>query len=215
MHAPQEEQVMSKVLLICNTVQTGTWLKKLAKQADFVLAADGGANVALAVGIIPDAVIGDLDSVSPRTRRALQDTPFIHVKRQDNTDLEKALDWITAQRFDTCFIVGATGGRLDFTLGNILAVRPYLNKIQIQFCGPDWTLFALRKGCTFQARKGARCSFIPLSTCKSVSLKGMKYCVKKQNWDTHHIGRSLSNQITAATSQVSFTGGLLLMYLEH
>ena len=206
---------MSKVLLICNTPQTATWLKKLAKQADFILAADAGADVALRASIRPDAVIGDLDSVSPRTRRTLQDTPFIHVKRQDNTDLEKALDWITAQQFDTCLIAGATGGRLDFTLGNILAVRPYVNKIQIQFCGPNWTLFVLRRHFTFHARKGARCSLIPLSACKSVSLKGMKYCVTQQNWDVNHIGYGLSNEITAKTSQVSFTGGLMLMYLEH
>ena len=81
-------------------------LKKLAAQADYVLAADGGANHALACGITPDGVIGDLDSVSPRVRRALQDTPFIHLKRQDNTDFEKALDWSILQQFDECMIAG-------------------------------------------------------------------------------------------------------------
>ena len=44
-------------------------LKELAQKADFVLAADGGANRALACGVTPDLVIGDLDSVSPSTQK--------------------------------------------------------------------------------------------------------------------------------------------------
>ena len=205
---------MSKVLLICNTAEPIPWIKKLSRQVDFVLAADAGADTALRAGVRPDAVIGDLDSISPRTRRALKEATIIKVSRQDNTDLEKALDWIITQRFDSCIIVGATGGRLDFTLGNILSVQNYISKMNVQLRGANWTLTPLTRSLTFHARKGARCSLIPLTPCQSVSLKGMKYRVKQQNWDTQHIGKSLSNQISAATSEVSFTKGLLLMYLE-
>ena len=126
---------MSKALLICNGEKPKTWLKKWAQKVDFVLAADGGADGALTAGIMPDAVIGDLDSASSRARQTFKNIPFIHVKRQDNTDLEKALDWLTLQQFDECFIVGATGGRLDFTLGNFLSVLPYLSKIKITVDG--------------------------------------------------------------------------------
>ncbi len=206
---------MSKILLICNSPETGPWLKQLTRQADFVLAADGGANAALAAGITPDAVIGDLDSVFPRTRCTLRQTAFITVPRQDNTDLEKALDWITAQHFDTCIIVGATGGRLDFTLGNILALRPYTKNLNIQVRGKNWSLFPLTKGRKFSARKTARCSFIPLSPCRAVTLKGVKYCVTNENWNTRHIGRTLSNEITANQSEISFSSGYLLMYIEY
>ena len=198
---------MSKALLICNGEKPGKWLKKYATQADFILAADGGADAALAAGVIPDAVIGDLDSVSHRLRRQLKDTPFIHIKRQDNTDLEKALDWLTIQQFNACTIVGATGGRLDFTLGNILAVRPYLKKIDIFFRGPNWSLQFITKTYKFTACKGARASLIPLTACKAVSLKGFLYPLKNENIGQSCIGRSLSNQISAAKSEVSCAGG--------
>lgn len=206
---------MSTALLICNGEKPGPWLKQYAKQADFVLAADGGADRARAVGIRPDAVIGDLDSVSPRTHRALKDTPFIHIKRQDNTDLEKALDWLCAQKFDSCLIAGAIGGRLDFTLGNVLAVRAYIGQMQIQFIGEKWSLRPLIKSQHFSAKKGARCSFIPLSPCRAVTIKGVKYRVKNEYWDGQHIGRSLSNEITAAKSEISFDSGYVLLYLEQ
>ena len=205
----------SKALLICNGKKSGKWLKKYAAEADFVLAADGGANAALAAGIIPSAVIGDLDSISPRTRRTLKNVPFIHIKRQDNTDLEKALDWLCKQSFNEVIIASATGGRLDFTLGNVLAARPYLKKLKIKFIDDKWSLSLLTQGLTFSARKGTRCSFIPLTNCKEITLKGFKYCIKKENWDTGHIGRGLSNEISAAKSSISFDSGLLLMYLEN
>ena len=145
----------------------------------------------------------------------LKDTPFIHIKRQDNTDLEKALDWLCKQKFTECSIVGAVGGRLDFTLGNILAARPYLKKLKIKFIGQKWILLPLTKNYAFSARKGTRCSFIPLTTCQHVTLKGFKYCVVKENLDTAHIGRSLSNEVSAGKSTISFKKGLLLMYLEQ
>ncbi len=205
---------MSKALLICNGQKPGKWLKKYAAQADFVLAADGGADSALAAGVLPSAVIGDLDSISPRTRRALQDVPFIHVERQDNTDLEKALDWLTAQGFTDCVIAGATGGRLDFTLGNVLSVRPYARKIRVQFIGDKWQLWVLTQGLKFAARKGARVSLLPLTSCKNVTLKGLKYRVSNEDWDTSHTGRTLSNEAAAKTCEIAFTSGLMLLYVE-
>ena len=83
------------VLLLGNGETLPTvFLKKLAAGADFILATDGAADRALAGGIIPDAVIGDLDSVSASARKKLATVPFISVDRQDNTDLEKALNWL-------------------------------------------------------------------------------------------------------------------------
>lgn len=205
---------MSKALLICNGEKPGLWLKPLARQADFILAADGGAGAALAAGVRPDAVIGDLDSISPAARRALADTPFIAIKRQDNTDLEKALDWLTAQSFDECIIVGAAGGRLDFTLGNILSLRPYLKKIKVCLRGENWSLFPLRTGRTFSARPGARLSLLALEPCRGVTLRGVKYPLTQAALGKAPAGLTLSNEVTAQTVHLSFTSGYLLVYLE-
>lgn len=203
---------MSKALLICNGEKPGCWLKKLAQEADFVLAADGGSNSALSAGITPDVVIGDLDSASPKTKNVFQDIPFIHVKRQDNTDLEKALDWLVLQQFDECVIVGATGGRLDFTVGNFLSVYPYLSKIKIIFRGKNWSIFPLTQSFRFSANKGARMSIIPLTNCQNLTLKGVKYRLNGVDWQLGQTG--LSNVITAKKTEVLFDKGYLLLYIE-
>lgn len=206
---------MSKALLICNGEKPGVWLKKLAKQADFILAADGGVDAALKVGIIPQAVIGDLDSVSPRTQKCLKDTAFIEIKRQDNTDLEKALDWLIDQGFTQIMIAGAVGDRLDFTIGNVLLVRPYLKHAQICFCGPDWTIYPRLNGGTFSAQKGARLSLIPLSYCRGVTLTGCRYTLNHENIGRQYVGRTLSNQVTSSKISISFLTGFLLIYVEN
>ena len=205
---------MSTALLICNAEKPGRWLQQYAQKADFILAADGGADAALAAGIMPSAVIGDLDSVSLRARRLLKDTPFIHVTRQDNTDLEKALDFLVAQHFEQCIIAGATGGRLDFTLGNILAIRPYVTKINLSFQDKNWALYPVTQTLTLPAKKGARLSLLPLNKCRGVTLTGCKYPLTKENLTGRQIGRTLSNQVSAPQISVSLTSGLLLLYIE-
>lgn len=204
---------MATALLICNGEKPKKWLKKWAQKADFILAADGGADGALAAGVTPDAVIGDLDSASPRAQKLLAQVPFLHVKRQDNTDLEKALDWLVLQKFDECLIVGATGGRLDFTLGNFLSVYPYLDKIKLTFIGQKWHIFPLTRSFVFSARKGARMSLIPLRDCKNITLKGVKYRLNRADWQLGQTG--LSNEITAKKTEVLFDSGYMLMYLEN
>lgn len=59
-----------RALLIGNgETQEAAFLQHLARQADLILAADGGADRALSAGVRPDVIIGDLDSVSPQAKK--------------------------------------------------------------------------------------------------------------------------------------------------
>ena len=119
----------SRVLLIGNgETLPADYLAGLVQKADFILAADGGADRALAAGVTPNAVIGDLDSVSSAAKKQLGEEKFIFVDNQNNTDLEKSLDWLVQNNCKECVICGFAGGRLDFTLGNFLSVYPYVKK---------------------------------------------------------------------------------------
>lgn len=204
---------MSKGLLICNGQNSPALLKRLAKECDFILAADAGADAALEAGLTPDAVIGDLDSASPRARKRLKNVPFIHIPRQDNTDFDKALHWLCKQKFTACAIAGATGKRMDFTLGNLLAAFAYAKKMEISFKADGWTIWPLIKSKRFTARKGARMSLIPLTACRGVTLKGLKYPL--QNACLQAGGTmTTSNVVQTQNCEVSFTGGKLLLYVE-
>lgn len=205
-----------RALLVGNgeTLPAG-YLAGRAQEADLVLAADGGADRALDCGVTPDAVIGDLDSVSAETRRKLGEEKFVFVNNQNNTDLEKALDYLAERGCKECMICGFAGGRLDFTLGNFLSVYPYVKQMDICFAGPGWKIYPLASGRKFSCKKGARVSLIPLKTCTGVTLKGLKYPLENAHLSWEHAGRSLSNQTTGKEFQISLKTGYMLVYAEE
>lgn len=204
---------MSKALLICNGENFPALLKRLAKEADFILAADAGADAALKAGLIPNAVIGDLDSASPRARRTLKNVPFIHIARQDNTDFDKALHWLAERKFTACAVAGAAGKRMDFTVGNLLAAFTYAKCMDIVFYGNAWTMRPLVRGLKFTARPSARMSLLPLSACRGVTLKGFKYPLQNAAWKAGQT-TGTSNEVCAKRCEISFSSGKMLMYLE-
>lgn len=81
--------------------------------APALVAADGAARRALAAGVMPEAVIGDLDSIDAETRAAIPAGRLHRINEQDSTDFEKALRSIVAP---LVLAVGFTGQRLDHEL---------------------------------------------------------------------------------------------------
>lgn len=84
-----------------------------------LVAADGGAAVAMASGHMPEAVIGDLDSLDERTRAAIPSARLFPVREQDSTDFDKALRSIRAP---LVLAVGFLGARVDHQLAAFNAV---------------------------------------------------------------------------------------------
>ena len=203
------------VLLLGNAETLPTaFLRKLTAKVDFILATDGGADRALASGIRPDAVIGDLDSISANARQKLADIPVISVARQDNTDLEKALDWLQQKGCLCCTLCGFTGGRVDFTLGNILSLTPYISNIHLRVCGPGWQMYPVTQKITVPCVPYKRVSLLPYSTCRQVRTRGLYYPLTGQTLSPKKAGRSLSNQTTGKRFCISLTSGLLWVYFE-
>ena len=199
-------QNLSNVLLIGNgTLPGAALLERLARQATFILAADGGADKARAAGIQPDLVIGDLDSLASAPEQVLR------VPRQDNTDLEKALDWLTAHRAGRVCIVGSVGGRWDFSIGNFLSVYSYLPALDIYFAGDGWKIV---HGTQKAVRPGARVSLIPFTACTRVNLSGTQYPLTNAQLALGHTGRTLSNCAQQAQITVQFESGFMLLYIE-
>lgn len=202
-----------RALLIGNGEQLAPRvLQSLAKQADYILAADGGADKALACGVTPDGVIGDLDSVSPRTQKSLKER-ILHVPTQENTDLEKAILWLKKHHFTHVTLVGFVGDRWDFSVGNLLALARFARTLEICVAGDHWRLVPLVRTAEFTCKKNKRISIIPVKTCTGVTLTGLKYPLTNVRL-TPGTTRTLSNQTASTRFGVSFTRGALLVYYE-
>ncbi len=98
--------------------------RALLCEDDFIIAADGGTSHALALGLVPDIIIGDLDS-APSDLQPLKEkgTQVIQYPADKNeTDLELAIQYALTLNPGQVIILAALGGRLDQTLGNIALI---------------------------------------------------------------------------------------------
>lgn len=89
------------------------------KRANTLVAADSGAQAALSAGVMPDAVIGDMDSLSGEARAKIPPDRLFPIREQDSTDFDKALRSITAP---LVLGVGFLGARVDHQLATFNAL---------------------------------------------------------------------------------------------
>ena len=97
-----------------------------------LLCADGGANSAKTLDIIPQYIIGDLDSIKPNVYEYYRDKcEIIKINRQNDTDVEKCLKFVIKKKYNEVVLLGATGDRLDHSICNLGIILKYFRNIKI------------------------------------------------------------------------------------
>ncbi len=128
-------------------------------RAPRVVAADGGADVALSHGLTPEAVIGDFDSLSDAATTALPPERLHHVPEQDSTDFEKVLQRVRAPML---LAVGFLGRRLDHQLAALTALTRHARQPCL-LLGSDDIAFAAPPEIALSLPIGSRLSLYPLA----------------------------------------------------
>ncbi|HNS51794.1 MAG TPA: thiamine diphosphokinase [Anaerolineae bacterium] len=190
-----------------------TWVRP----GDQVIAADGGAARALARGIVPDLVVGDLDSLPAGKRRALEARGcrfLVHPRAKDETDLELALTYAAGQGAQEIIILGALGGRLDHALANLfLLAMPQLAGRSVRLVdGPD-TALLLRSGeeIRLEGQPGDLVSLLPLGAdALGITTGGLAWPLQGDGL-RFAFSRGVSNEMTRHQATVRLDQGLLLV----
>ena len=193
-------------------------LDRVGKPA-WVAAADSGLDHAYALGLEPDLVVGDMDSVSEAglaRARAAGVQIELHPVDKDATDLEPAIDAVAAAGFARAKIIGGTGGRLSHTLANAL-ILTVDRGIRLEWLTSHARISALRSGetGTFDRAEGTLLSLFPIGDrviCSSTGLRWPLAPVELVAGST----RGISNEILAADeATVSVTAGCILLVHER
>lgn len=209
------KKINSILLVAGGECENASLIRAEAAATDFILALDGGADTCLRARIMPSLALGDLDSISEKAKKTLGEERLIKVARQDNTDLEKGLDFAAWLKVKKAVIICAAGGRLDFTLSNFSSVFSHAKEMDITVKGSGWQIFpaAARGGGykrKFSCKKNARVSLIAQGEVKGLTLKNLKYPL---NNAVLKPGQSAVSNVALKTSfEVSFKSGLLLVY---
>ncbi|WP_026756203.1 thiamine diphosphokinase [Sediminimonas qiaohouensis] len=130
-----------------------------------VVAADCGAGTALAQGLVPHAVIGDMDSLRETDRAALNPDSIHCIAEQETTDFEKCL---MSVRAPLILGVGFGGPRLDHRLANFNTLARYPLQRCILLDGADLAFLA-PPSLRLDLPVGTRFSVFPMGAVEAVS----------------------------------------------
>lgn len=186
----------------------------LARPEDVVIAADGGARHALALGLSPSIIIGDLDSLSEDEVRAFEarGVQILRAPRaKDETDLELALAHALRAAFSPILIVGAYGGRLDQSLGNLaMLTAPEALQAEVRLEDGLTEAFFITGEALIHGAPGETVSLIPWGgIVEGVSTSGLLYPLHGETLYPSRT-RGISNQMLSASAAVHLKNGLLL-----
>ena len=187
-----------------------------ARDADLVIAADGGADHLARWGIEPHLVVGDLDSLGPEQRERLgPDRVERWPVEKDKTDTELAIDRAIARGADEIVLLGALGGpRIDHAVANILTLAfARRGTVSLRLAYGPLSMRALFGGqrAVLGGAEGELVTLLAIGgDAVGVETDGLRYPLRGE---TLALGssRGVSNEVARVGASVSLRSGTLLV----
>jgi thiamine pyrophosphokinase len=202
-------------LIIANGKLPGTEvINALTASADFIICADGGANHAKRIGILPDLIIGDFDSVSKETLKFFRNVRRIKEPDQDTTDLEKSILYCISHGIRSANVIGASGDRIDHTTAGLGCFKKFGHQISLRMIDALGELTRIDGEVHLLMTIGEKLSLIPVDQCTGIRTYNLKFCL---DGEILEIGtrEGVSNSALAENVSISVEQGTLLLYRFH
>lgn len=180
-------------------------------EADYVLAADGGANALIALGIVPNAVLGDFDSLTISLPESVE---RIDAPDQNFTDLDKAVGYLLGLGAQRITLAGATGKRLDHTFGTLCVLAKYGRRVSLTLLDNIGAAFLVDKKAEFPTVRAQIVSLLPLGPAGPITTTGLKWNLDGETLSPG-VRDGISNQATGSHVTVSCGAGDLIVYVHH
>ncbi|HBG22414.1 MAG TPA: thiamine diphosphokinase [Peptococcaceae bacterium] len=192
------------------------WYKKRKAGFEQVICVDGGAGWARKLGITPNWVVGDMDSIDQEDRMYMEREGVqfsCHPSQKDPTDTEIALQLAEQLGADEIIIWGGTGSRLDHTLSNLFSAA-YLALLgkTVQFDSPIQAIYLVKDMLKLSGQIGKTVSVLAMGgEARGVTLEGFQYPLKNAEVDSMW-QYGISNVIISSTQVVSVASGILAVF---
>ncbi len=192
----------------------------LPKQDEFflvhsvpVIAADGAANGLYNIGIIPDFIVGDLDSISDRLEfwQSLS-TDITFIDDQNSTDFEKSLDFALEHGWANVLVVGIQGGDLDHTLHNWSIVIRYGRRMNLCIFDTGKISIPVYEAVEFEAQIGDIVSLIPQPKAE-LTTRGLQWDL---NGEVLELGvrEGARNRVVTKHVEIGLSEGAILLVIK-
>ena len=202
-----------KVFIIANGRQNDyDFAKKALAGATYILACDGGLRHCHNLEIVPDYIIGDMDSADGFLLNEYRNVPILRfLPEKDQTDLELALAHACDLGAKSIVVLGGLGGRLDHQLANIHVLAQAADR---DVCAEIWDehtkVHLIKSCCLLHKNDGILVTLLPLTTtAEGIVTHGLKYPLKDESLKAGY-ARGVSNEITEEHAKITLKSGLLL-----
>lgn len=183
-----------------------------------IYAADGAANVLLNNNIIPDFIIGDLDSINNNllNKNILleksQNVCLIEDKNQNLNDFEKALKFIKSQNKSNILIFGFQGGELEHTLNNWSVLKKYINDFNLTILHNNRYAIPINNSIEIELKENELISIIPQPTC-ILKTKGLKWNLDNEKLELGY-REGARNQTINKKIKIELIEGEYLLFID-
>lgn len=170
--------------------------------------ADGATNKLVQMGIAPDLVLGDLDSVDPAL---LETVKYERVMDQSHSDFQKALMYMTKHGLLPAIICGISGGHIDHIVNNI---NIFMQTSDNVFITDDVVGYKIQGDCQYTFPIDTKISIIGMPECV-VTTHGLKW--ELHDFYTTYPGQnSCFNRVAKAPLSIQIKSGtaLLMAYMN-
>lgn len=196
-----------------NDISSYRWL---LEEADIILCADGGANYAYQMGVMPAYIVGDMDSIDPQVREYYlkQGVSFKkYPQHKDFTDTQLILELADELGAQEIVFIGSLGKRLDHTLSNLYCgAELALKGKKIWHYSPDCSVFLINQELIIEGKTGDRVSVLALSDiARGVYEEGFEYPLENvvlEKWNPY----AISNVLNQDKGVIRVHEGLLLVF---
>ncbi|OGL41327.1 MAG: thiamine diphosphokinase [Candidatus Schekmanbacteria bacterium GWA2_38_9] len=189
--------------------------RKIIKKNDLIICADGGLKFAKKLGLKPDALIGDFDSLKEkeileaerRGARILKFTP-----EKDKTDTQLALEYAISSGAKEIIMLGSLGGRIDHLLANLHLLKLGTEKgVEIRVVDENNEIRLIDSAITFKTKRGETLSLLPFSDkVTGIYTEGLKYSLENGTMVSGN-PYGVSNVAVSSKVRIKIRSGLLMM----
>lgn len=193
-------------------------------EGDFCIAVDGGLSYCPILGVEPDLILGDFDSVSEQEKNAVkalkEQIPERIVElpvEKDDTDMLAALKYGLELGYRDFRIYAGTGGRFDHTLANIQCLLYLKNHDATGYLvdGGGMILVLQNESVSFRKELEGYLSLFALGKeARGVSIKGMKYELEDAVI-TNDFPIGISNEFVGEEARIEVKEGELVCMVSY
>lgn len=210
---------MKGLIISSGTITNYNRLESVVKESDFIICADGGMDHIMKVNLLPDLVLGDLDSISENALKYIEEKnipvqKFSSIK--DTTDTGLAVDYLIEKGLEEVILMGVTGTRQDHTMANIFLLNQLYEKgIKGKIIDDNNIIYLVDSYLELEYVENSFISVIPITEDGiEVSLSGFFYNLDKEKIK---FGSTcgVSNKIIEENGMVRIHKGKALVFISE